>query len=112
LHLLVLDFFFDIRSGQQWVIIATPNHREDECDADYFTQWDRYLQDFDPMNPTFGVDTALEAIQLEPGNQLQVCTHIFFSENQKKLLIFILISIFFLKNKNFMAKHTLYNDYV
>jgi hypothetical protein len=31
------EFFFDIRSGQQWVIIATPNHREHECDADYFT---------------------------------------------------------------------------
>jgi hypothetical protein len=28
---------FNIRSCQQWVIIATPNHREHECDVDYFT---------------------------------------------------------------------------
>jgi hypothetical protein len=70
LHLLVLDFFLNIQSGQQWVIIATPNYGEHECNADYFTQWNQYLQDFDPMNPTFAVDTTLKAIWLEPGNRL------------------------------------------
>jgi hypothetical protein len=62
--------FFNIWSGQQWVIIATPNHSKHECNADYFTQWDRYLQDSDPMNPTSAVDTTLEAIWLEPWNCL------------------------------------------
>ena len=32
--------FFDLRSGQQWVIIAMPDYRDHESDVDFFPQWD------------------------------------------------------------------------
>jgi hypothetical protein len=69
LHLLVLEFFLIFNLVSNGSSLQHPI-REHECDADYFTQWDWYLQDFDPMNPTFAVDTTLEAIRLEPGNRL------------------------------------------
>jgi hypothetical protein len=69
--------FFDIRSGQQWVIIATPcppdNDRtipDDSTKSDSFTQWDHYLYDFNPMDPQTLPDCNLEAIRLEPGTRL------------------------------------------
>lgn len=62
--------FFDIRSGVQWMIIATCDRRERDVEVDHFTRWDRYLQDFDQMDPDFIIDTPLEAIRLEPGNRL------------------------------------------
>lgn len=73
--------YLDIRSGQQWVIIATSDRKKCDRDVDHFTRWDRYLQDFDPMKPKFNVDTPLEAIRLEPGNRLLVqITYIILTE--------------------------------
>lgn len=63
--------FMDVRSGAQWVIIATPDAKDAlQTDVDCFTRWDRYLQDFDPTDPTFCIETAIEAVRLEPGNRL------------------------------------------
>jgi hypothetical protein len=67
--------FFDIRSGQQLVIVATPDVGNGNGNRDFFTHWDRYLQDFDRLDPTFCVENGLEAIRLEPGNRL----YVFFS---------------------------------
>jgi hypothetical protein len=62
--------FLDIRSGQQWIIIATPYRGDDEDYVDFFTHWDRYLENFNPMHPTFSRKNGIEAIRLEPGNRL------------------------------------------
>lgn len=62
--------YLDIRAGLQWVIIATRDNRESENLVDEFARWDRYLQNFDAMSPNFNMDTALQAIRLEPGNRL------------------------------------------
>lgn len=62
--------YFDIRSGRQWVIIATRDKSEHDLKVDNFTRWDRYLQDFNPMDPDFAIDTPLQAVRLEPGNRL------------------------------------------
>jgi hypothetical protein len=62
--------FFDIRSGRQWVIIASPDRRDVDVEVDRFTRWDRYLQDFSYESPDFNIETPLEAIRLEPGNRL------------------------------------------
>lgn len=63
--------FLDIRSGAQWVIIASPEVKNAlETDVDCFSRWDRYLQDFDPTDPKFCIETAIEAVRLEPGNRL------------------------------------------
>ena len=62
--------FFDIRSGEQWVIIATPDKLNEDEEVDRFTRWDRYIKDFDTMKPTFCIETGMEAIRLEPGNRL------------------------------------------
>jgi hypothetical protein len=62
--------FLDIRSGEQWVIIATRDKRESDLKVDNFTRWDRYLQDFNAMDPNFVIDTPLQAVRLEPGNRL------------------------------------------
>lgn len=62
--------FFDVRSGSLWIIIATSRAVEDDKDPDCFTRWDRYLEDFDRLKPTFAVRTCLESIRIEPGNRL------------------------------------------
>ena len=38
-----------------------------DADVDHFTRWDHYLDDFNPMYPELGIDTAIKAIQLEAG---------------------------------------------
>lgn len=61
--------FFDVRSGQQLVIIATPETSDDDT-LHTFTHWDRYLQDFDQLSPEFCLSNGIEAIRLGPGNRL------------------------------------------
>lgn len=70
--------FFDIRSGQQLVIVATPDVANRNGDGDFFTRWDRYLQDFDRLDPNFCIGNGLEAIQLKPGNHLWVFILFYF----------------------------------
>jgi hypothetical protein len=63
--------FLDIRSGMQWVIIATPFPPDnDRTTPDSSTQWHRYLYDFNPMDPETLPDCNLEAIRLEHGTRL------------------------------------------
>lgn len=62
--------FFDIRSGHLWLIVASPRPVEEDGIPEYFSRWDRYLQDFNRLKPTFSIETPLEAIRLEPGNRL------------------------------------------
>jgi hypothetical protein len=62
--------FMDVRSGQSWIIIATPDDRDKDENIDYFTRWDRYLQGFQRMDPIFTVKNGLEAIRIEAGNRL------------------------------------------
>ncbi|KAF8800472.1 hypothetical protein BYT27DRAFT_7026457, partial [Phlegmacium glaucopus] len=62
--------FFNIRSGRQWIIIATPNLMDKDGHVDFFTRWNRYLQEFNQMDPVFCIENGLEAIRLEPGNHL------------------------------------------
>lgn len=65
--------FFDVRSGCQLVILATIECTGDvEDDKDFFTQWGRYLQDFNHMDPELFSENNFEAIRLEPGNRLWV----------------------------------------
>jgi len=60
--------FFDIRSGQQWIIIATPNYMDEDGiqKKNSFSRWDHYIE-FNSMEPG---NNILEAIRLEPGNRL------------------------------------------
>lgn len=62
--------FFNLCSGQQLVIIATPDTINKNSDGEFFMHWDRYLEDFDQQDLNFCVENGLEAIQLEPGNCL------------------------------------------
>lgn len=62
--------FFDIRSGQIWVIIATQNSSEVKHRPEYFSHWYRYLHSFSRLGPKFSIETRLEAIRLEAGNRL------------------------------------------
>ena len=66
--------FFDVRSGSQLVIIATPECTDDEGDKHFFTRWGHFLQDFDGLDPELFSENTLEAIRLEPGNRLLVVT--------------------------------------
>jgi hypothetical protein len=61
--------FFDIRSGHQLVIVATPECADDDGNKHFFTRWGHYFQDFDRLDPEF-YSNRLEAIRLEPGNRL------------------------------------------
>jgi len=61
--------FFDVRSGQLLVIIATPETSDDKS-YHTFTHWDHYLQDFDQLSPEFNLNDGIEAIRLDPGNRL------------------------------------------
>jgi hypothetical protein len=62
--------FFDVRSGKHLVIIATPESNNHNERRDFFTRWDRYIYDFDRLNPDFGLPNGLEAIRLDAGNRL------------------------------------------
>ena len=62
--------YFDVRSGQQLVIIATPEYADDDGNQDFFTRWGYYLQNFNRLEPTLFSDRGVEAIRLEPGNRL------------------------------------------
>lgn len=62
--------YFDVRCGSIWIIVATPTAVEEGEVPDFFSHWDRYVQDFSPISPTFGTDTRLDSIRLEPGNRL------------------------------------------
>lgn len=62
--------FFDLRSGQQLMIIATSESAENEGSIDFFTNWCRYLQDFNQLNPDFCTKNGIEAIRLEAGNRM------------------------------------------
>jgi hypothetical protein len=62
--------FFDVRSGYQLLIIATSECASDDEGRDFFTRWERYLQDFDRLDPAFCFKNDIEAIRLEPGNRL------------------------------------------
>jgi len=70
LHLQVLAFFLDIRSGCQLVIMATAEYVNSEGGKDLFTQWGHYLQDFDHSDTELFSENNFEAIRLEPGNRL------------------------------------------
>jgi hypothetical protein len=63
--------FFDIRSGYQLVIIATTvcANNVGGC-RDFFTQWGRYLEDTNRLDPALFSGNDFEAIRLEPGNRL------------------------------------------
>ncbi|HEY4831133.1 MAG TPA: hypothetical protein VIH61_01025 [Waddliaceae bacterium] len=62
--------YFDIRSGQVWVIVATSIPTERTSQPDHFTHWDRYLQKFNRLRPHFSTDTHIQAIRVESGNRL------------------------------------------
>jgi hypothetical protein len=61
--------FFDVRSGQQLVIVATPEISDDETLLS-FTRWDHYVRDFDQLNPQICLNNGIEAIRLDPGSRL------------------------------------------
>jgi hypothetical protein len=63
--------FFDVRSGQQLVIVAAPETSDDDT-LHTFTHWDQYLQDFDRLSHEFSSRNGIEAIRLERGNRLYV----------------------------------------
>lgn len=58
--------FFDVRSGQQLVIIGKSEDLTDGGEY-LFTHWDRYLREFDQQDSSF---CPIEAVRLEPGNRL------------------------------------------
>lgn len=65
--------FLDIRSGCQLIIIATTAIADEsnlEGVKDCFTQWGRYVEDFDTLDPASFSENNFEAIRLEPGNRL------------------------------------------
>ena len=62
--------FLDIRSGCQLVIIATTQCTNDEGVNDLFTQWGRYFQNFNSLDPELFSEKKFKAIRLEPGNCL------------------------------------------
>ena len=69
--------YFNVRSGQQWVIMATntpyDGHNEDNeraTSADPFSHWGRYLDEFNRFSPDFSIGTRVESIQLEAGDRL------------------------------------------
>ena len=63
--------FFDIRCGQQLIIIATANYEsEGEEGNEFFMRWGHHLQKFDQLDPTLFSGYVFEAIRLEPGNRL------------------------------------------
>ena len=64
--------FFDVRSGQQLIIIATAQTMDKYDQKNAFTHWGNYLQNFDRLNLNFCStnEIQLEAVRLEPGNRL------------------------------------------
>lgn len=62
--------YLDIRSGCQLVIVATSESGSEDGVKDYFTNWGRYLQESDQLDPALFCDNKFEAIRLEPGNRL------------------------------------------
>lgn len=64
--------FFDIRSGSQLIIIATADRTDDDGGKDFFTQWDRYLEDIDRLDPELFSQNKFQAIRLDQGNRLCV----------------------------------------
>lgn len=62
--------FFDVRSGNLWIIVATSHQAEYDKQSEFFTHWDCFLEEFNPLKPTFATRTRLESIRLETGNRL------------------------------------------
>ena len=62
--------FFDVRSGLQLIIIATPICADEDNNTVSFTCWSCYLHNFDRLNPEFYSENHIEAIRLEAGNRL------------------------------------------
>ena len=63
-------FFLDIRSGQQLIIIAMSESTNEDGVRDLFTDWGRYFQGIDQLDPLLFSNNKIEAIRLEPGNRL------------------------------------------
>ena len=62
--------FFDVCSGQQLIVIATPKCADEDKNTVSFACWSRYLHNFNRLNPEFYSENHIEAIQLEAGNCL------------------------------------------